>query len=128
MALSFVKEMPKGAVAIDPTDRARTKFVAGVTEQIALSKDVNYTVERTRYVDGEKTTYQKPPRKWWRLVGNQIFIPVKYGNRVLELKGGSIAVTDKGGLTSTLEAIKAEGEKGAFDKAITKAAVRQPRK
>lgn len=128
MALEFVTDMPKKATAIDPMDRARAKFIAGVADQIALSKNPDYTIEKIKYVDGTKTTINKAPRQWWQMVADKVYVPIKYGNRQLDLDGGGIAVTDKKGLTDTLTTISDMGKNGDFDAAIAKAAVRVIRK
>ncbi len=109
---------------IDPLEAAKKKFVEGVGRQIALAKNPKYTIEKASYKGGKKQIKKAPPRQWWKTIDGVIFIPIRYGNKPLQLKGGSIATCQPKDLVKTLEEIKNTGEKGDWDDAILRSATR----
>lgn len=126
--LKLVTVEKSKAVRVDPAVRQRTKFIAGLDEQIGLARDSNFTVDRIRYKDGERVDVKSPPRKWWFLIGGKVYTDIKYGNRSILDEGKSAEIGDMSNLASTYEAVKESAEKGEFDEQIAKAAVRSPRK
>ena len=128
-ALKLVRNLPKAArqskAPVDPLEAAKKKFVEGVGHQIALAKNPKYTIQKVSYKGGKKQTKKAAPRQWWREVEGTVYIPIRYGNKPVQLKGGSnIAVCASTDLVKTLEEIKNTGEKGAWDDAILRSAGR----
>ena len=130
--LKFVRALPKAKrqtkTPVDPKEHVRKKFAEGIQHQIALAKNPKYTIEKTTYKGGQKQTKKAAPRQWWQTIDDKIYVQVRYGNKLLQLKGGNIAVCDQKELVQTLQAIHEKGTSGEWDAALLKAAPRQGRK
>lgn len=76
-----------------PLDRARSKLIDNLNQQIALSEDrQQFKVRRQwKIVDGEKQLIERkiPIRPWWEEKGDgQIHLRIRNGVRILELEKG----------------------------------------
>jgi hypothetical protein len=128
-ALKLVRQMPKAArqtkAPVDPLVAAKKKFLEGVGHQIALAKNPKYTIEKVTYKGGKRQVKKAPPRQWWREIAGEVYIPIRYGNKPLQLKGGTnIAVCQPKELVATLQAIQENGASGEWDDAILRSATR----
>ncbi len=128
-ALKLVRQLPKAArqskAPVDPLEAAKKKFVDGVGHQIALAKNPKYTIQKVSYKAGKKQIKKAAPRQWWREVDGTAYIPIRYGNKPLQLKGGTnIAVCQPKELVATLKAIQENGASGKWDDAILQSASR----
>ena len=129
--LKLIKELPKKARAnatVDPKEHARKKFLDGVERQIKLAENPKYVTEKVSYKGGQKQTKKAPPRAWWKTLGDKTYVRIRYGNRPLELREGTVAVTTPNELVETLRLIHKEGASGKWDAALVKAASGRRRK
>lgn len=81
-----------------PLDRARSKLVDNLHQQIALIEDrQQFKVRRQwKIVDGEKQLIEKkiPIRPWWEEQSNgEIYLRLRNGVRILELEAGKPTIS-----------------------------------
>ena len=123
-ALNLVA-VPKHA-SNDPKQARRNKLLAQLEQQRELARDENYVVRRQRWAkqaDGSKqlVEHAKRVKRWWRMDGSgSIYMVVRYGNKLLELDKGkvAIAVGAKDNLVAVLDAVILAVSEGTLDAAI----------
>jgi hypothetical protein len=93
-----------------PLDRARSKLIDNLHQQIALIEDrQQFKVRRQwKLVDGEKQLIEKkiPIRPWWEERSNgEIYLRLRNGVRILELQAGkpTIRIETTARLTETVQ-------------------------
>ena len=93
-----------------PLDRARSKLIDNLHQQIALIEDrQQFKVRRQwKLVDGEKQLTEKkiPIRPWWEERSNgEIYLRLRNGVRILELQAGkpTIRIETTARLTETVQ-------------------------
>lgn len=89
-SLNFVSPSEE---AKTPLDRARSKLIDNLNQQIALSEDrQQFKIRRQwKIVDGEKQLIERkiPIRPWWEEKSDgQIHLRIRNGVRILELEKG----------------------------------------
>lgn len=126
LKLSSVTKPTGVRTHIDPMQRVRIKFIAGVDEQIAFAKDSEYKMGRIRYKDGVKEEYQKAPNPWWFFRDDVVYLTPRYGVRALDIGGkASIEVGAKDNLPATLGLLKEACESGELDDLLSEAKQRK---
>ena len=123
----------------DPVLLRREKLVSKLDEQIAMAQaqaaGTTYAPQRSKRVKdsaGNVVTQQVPKRVkawYWPVGGGRVCVALRYGNKVLELAKGKVAV-EVGGvkeLIGVLDALKRAVEAGELDAQIeaTSASVRK---
>ncbi|MBS7803170.1 hypothetical protein KIH24_01140 [Rhizobiales bacterium TNE-4] len=83
-----------------PLDRARSKLIDNLNQQIALSEDrQQFKVRRHwKIVDGEKQLIERkiPIRPWWEeKTDGQIHLRIRNGVRILEIEKGKPTIRAK---------------------------------
>ncbi len=113
-----------------PVVQRRNKLSNKLWEQIQLAKSQQdgkpLTIQKRKTVKDiegnlKSITVPKRIKPWWFVCEEgKVCISVRYGTKIISLKPGmpSIQVNDSQELIETLEIIKAEVEKGSFDKEI----------
>jgi hypothetical protein len=102
----------------------REVVLDGITHQIGLLNDQNYTVERTRYVKSEagntRKTVRRPPTPWfWTASDGNMLVQVRYGHATtIEIEPGKPTIV--GGKTrkdviKVLEQVAAAVKEGHLD-------------
>lgn len=96
-SLNFVSPSEE---AKTPLDRARSKLIDNLNQQIALSEDrQQFKVRRQwKVVDGEKQLIERkiPIRPWWEEKSDgQIHLRIRNGVRILELEKGKPTIRAK---------------------------------
>lgn len=106
-SLNFVSSTEE---AKTPLDRARSKLIDNLHQQIALIEDrQQFKIRRQwKIVDGEKQLIERkiPTRPWWEERSNgEIYLRLRNGVRILELEAGkpTIRIETPARLTETMQ-------------------------
>ena len=103
--------------------KRRRKLIAKIDEQILIATDSNYKHTKIKWIQNEDGTERKLEipkriRRWWcEQQGGTILLTIRYGNKVIELEQGKIAIelSSKAELEPTLQSIKKAVDNGEFD-------------
>ena len=123
----------------DPVVHRRNKLITRLTQQISLVQDPNFTLTRSKWVDGENgkelRETKKRVRPWWRVAdaSGNVILAIRYGAKPIEFEKGkaAIMVGKKDQLIPVIQTVIAAVEAGELDAVIgvmSKSAVQIPRK
>ena len=107
-------------VTVSPMDRARNKMINALILQQAIAeaeaKGEKYIITKTKR-DG--TVTERSPRKWWYMVGDTVYMDLRYGNRLLDVGGKStVEVGSAENIIPTINIITDAVKAGELDKQI----------
>ena len=127
-SLNFVSPSEE---AKTPLERARSKLIDNLNQQIALSEDrQQFKIRRQwKVIDGEKQLVEQkiPIRPWWEeKTDGQIHLRIRNGVRILELEKGKPTIrandlTEMREILTKLITVTKNGELDEFLKSLIKA-------
>ena len=123
----------------DPVVHRRNKLITRLNQQISLVQDPNFTLTRSKWVEGENgkelRETKKRVRAWWRVADSSgnVILAIRYGAKPIEFEKGkaAIMVGKKDQLIPVIQTVIAAVEAGELDAVIgvmSKSAVQIPRK